>query len=132
MTRLIKNILFLLIMIQFKRTDHINICVSPERLEEARAFYANVIGLQPAHRPDVFGIPGYWFLIADIELHIGIEPALPPSNRHTAFEVTNLDECRRHLEANAITIKEEPYIPGRNRFTFIDPFDNRLELLEYI
>ncbi|GAB2988140.1 VOC family protein [Mucilaginibacter puniceus] len=119
-------------MIKFKRTDHINICVPEERLEEARAFYTNIIGLQPTHRPDVFGIPGYWFLVADIELHIGIEPALPPSNRHTAFEVTNLDECRRHLEANGIAINEEPSIPGRNRFSFIDPFSNRLELMEFI
>ena len=119
-------------MIKFKRTDHINICVPAERLEEAREFYTTVIGLQPTHRPDVFGIPGYWFLVADIELHIGIEPALPPSNRHTAFEVTNLDECRRHLVANGITIKEEPNIPGRNRFSFVDPFSNRLELMEFI
>ena len=119
-------------MIQFKRTDHINICVPHEKLEEAREFYAKVIGLQPAFRPDVFGIPGYWFLMADIELHIGIEPALPPSNRHTAFEVTNLAECRKHLEANGIVIKEEPLIPGRDRFSFVDPFTNRLELLQYV
>jgi catechol 2,3-dioxygenase-like lactoylglutathione lyase family enzyme len=119
-------------MMQFKRTDHINICVAPERLEEAREFYTQVIGLQPTFRPDVFGIPGYWFLMADIELHIGIEPALPPSNRHTAFEVTNLAECRKHLEANGIVIKEEPLLPGRNRFSFVDPFTNRLELLQYV
>jgi catechol 2,3-dioxygenase-like lactoylglutathione lyase family enzyme len=119
-------------MIKFKRTDHINICVPTERLEEAREFYINIIGLQPTHRPDVFDVPGYWFLMADIELHIGIEPALPPSNRHTAFVVEDLDECRRYLEANGIAIKEEPCIPGRNRFTFVDPFSNRLELMEFI
>lgn len=119
-------------MINFKRTDHINICVPHEQLEEAREFYTNVIGLKPTHRPDVFDMPGYWFLVADIELHIGIEPALPPSDRHTAFEVTNLDECRKHLEANGIEIKEEPRIPGRKRFSFVDPFSNRLELLEYV
>ena len=119
-------------MIKFKRTDHINICVPAERLEEAREFYINIIGLLPITRPDVFGVPGYWFLMADIELHIGIEPALPPSNRHTAFVVENLDECRNYLEANGFAIKEEPYIPGRNRFTFVDPFSNRLELMEFI
>lgn len=119
-------------MIQFKRTDHINICVASERLEEAREFYANIIGLQPAYRPDVFGIPGYWFLIADIELHIGIESPIEPTNRHTAFEVTNLAECRQHLQAHGIEIKEEPEIAGRDRFTFVDPFDNRMELLQYV
>jgi catechol 2,3-dioxygenase-like lactoylglutathione lyase family enzyme len=119
-------------MIQFKRTDHINICVAPERLEEAREFYTTIIGLQPTHRPDVFGIPGYWFLIGDIELHIGIEQPIGYSNRHTAFEVTNLAECRKHLETNGITIHEEPLIPGRERFSFVDPFDNRMELLQFV
>ncbi len=120
-----------MLMIQFKRIDHINICVATERLEEAREFYANVIGLQPTHRPDVFGIPGYWFLIADIELHIGIEPPIAPTNRHTAFEVANLAECREHLIAHGITIHEEPLIPSRERFSFVDPFGNRMELLQF-
>ncbi len=119
-------------MIQFKRTDHINICVAPDRLEEARDFYASVIGLTPTQRPDVFGVPGYWFLIADIEFHIGIEQPVGYSNRHTAFEVTNLAECRKHLQANGIAIHEEPLIPGRERFSFVDPFDNRMELLQFV
>ncbi|MEO8884666.1 MAG: phage portal protein, partial [Mucilaginibacter sp.] len=71
-------------------------------------------------------------LIADIELHIGIEPPVAPSNRHTAFEVTNLAECRKHLMANGISIHEEPNISGRQRFSFVDPFSNRMELLQYI
>jgi catechol 2,3-dioxygenase-like lactoylglutathione lyase family enzyme len=120
-------------MIQFKRTDHINICVPPERLEEARQFYTTVIGLEPTPRPDwVFDVPGYWFIIASIELHIGIEAPIPPSFRHTAFEVADLAAARKRLTDNGIPVHEEPVIPGRVRFSFYDPFGNRMELLEYV
>jgi catechol 2,3-dioxygenase-like lactoylglutathione lyase family enzyme len=116
----------------YKRTDHINICVPIERLEEARLFYINVMGLEQKARPDVFDVPGYWFTWGDIELHIGIEPALPLSARHTAFEVSDAQVARQWLEQNNIETYDEPLIEGRNRFTFYDPFGNRMELLEYI
>jgi len=118
-------------MIDFIRADHINICVPPERLEEARLFYLEIIGLAPIARPDVFGAPGYWFDIGGIQLHIGIEPPKPQSLRHTAFEVKNLEEAAKLLEKNNVQILQEPVIPGRRRFSFYDPFGNRMELLQY-
>jgi len=119
-------------MIEFLRADHVNICVPPERLEEARRFYANVIGLPEIYRPDVFGAPGYWFQVSNIELHIGIEPAKPQSMRHMAWEVKNLEEAAKLLEANNVKVIEECEIPGRARFSFHDPFGNRTELLQMI
>lgn len=118
-------------MIQFKRIDHFHICVPKERLEEARKFYSEVIGLKEKFRPDVFGADGHWFDIAGAELHIGVEPVLPPSIRHTALEVIDLEAARKQLESNGIEVFQESVIPGRNRFSFIDPFGNRMELLEY-
>ncbi len=76
-------------MITFKRADHINISVPPERLEEAFEFYSEVLGLEQIERPDkIFGSKGYWFNIGDIGFHIGsyANPALPRStSRHTRF-----------------------------------------------
>lgn len=118
-------------MIQFKRIDHFHVCVPLERLEEARKFYSEVIGLRQKYRPDVFGAEGYWFDIAGAELHIGVEPALPHSIRHTALEVTDLEAARQQLESNGITVYQESVIPGRDRFSFNDPFGNRMELLKY-
>ena len=119
-------------MITFKRADHIHICVPPERLEEARRFYTDIIGLIPDHRPEVFHNPGYWFRIGDIGFHIGIEAPLPRTSRHSAFEVANIKEARKHLEQNGVEIYEEEVIPGRERFFFLDPFGNRMELLQII
>ena len=42
----------------------------------------------------------------------------------------NLDEARIHLEKNHVKIKEKIQIPGQKRFSFIDPFGNKVELLE--
>ncbi|HEY0245340.1 MAG TPA: VOC family protein [Mucilaginibacter sp.] len=118
-------------MISFKRLNHVHISVPPERLEEARIFYTNVIGLSPTNRPDeVFDTTGYWFTITDIELHIGTEQAQPRSIRHYAFEVDDLAAARKHLKNNGVELAEEPVIPGRMRFSFIDPFGNRVELLQ--
>lgn len=119
-------------MINFKRIDHIHICVPHEKLEEARLFYTRVIGLQPTERPDVFSSNGYWFKVAGVELHIGVEDSLPRSIRHTAFEVSNIAAARMHLVKNSVEIVEEPLIPGRERFAFIDPFGNRIELLQLL
>ena len=120
-------------MIRFKRLNHVHISVPAEQLEEARIFYTDVMGLKQAARPDdVFDAPGYWFNINDIELHIGTEPAMPRSIRHYAFEVDDLATAKQHLTANGVEVMEEPVIPGRERFSFIDPFGNRVELLELI
>ena len=119
-------------MINFKRADHIHICVPYEKLEEARFFYTNVMGLQLIDRPDVFSSAGYWLRMADIELHIGVEDNLPRSIRHTAMEVSDVSAARKHLENHGVEIAEEPVIPGRIRFAFIDPFGNRMELLQML
>ena len=120
-------------MIDLIRADHIHICAPPERLEEARIFYADVIGLALTERPHhLFSSVGYWFRAGDIGLHIGIEPFTCRSIRHTAFEVKDVIAARKHLEHNNVEIVEEPHIPGRIRFAFIDPFGNRMELLQLI
>jgi catechol 2,3-dioxygenase-like lactoylglutathione lyase family enzyme len=117
-------------MISFKRIDHIHICVPPERLEDARHFYTEVMGLKEMHRPVELGDEGIWFTAANIELHIGIEEQLPNTICHTAFEVADLDAARQHLVNNGVAIQKQRLLPGRSRFSFTDPFGNRMELLQ--
>ena len=120
-------------MIDFIRADHINICVPPERLEEAKEFYRNIIGLPLDTRPDhLFSSKGYWFKAGDISLHISIEPFIGRTVRHTAFQVSDIAEARAVIEQYNLEIIEEPCIPDRSRFAFIDPFGNRMELLQII
>jgi len=119
-------------MIKFKRVDHVHIAVPPEKIEEAKDFYTKIIGLEPVERPDhLFNSAGYWFAIADVQLHVGIEPQMPISTRHTAFEITDVAAALTYLEGK-VEILDEPEIPGRIRFAFHDPFGNRIELLQYL
>src|ERR1700754_2412917 len=105
--------------INFKRVDHIHIAVPPEKLEESKQFYTDVIGLELIDRPNhLFTTSGYWFNIGDIQLHVGVEPQVPASTRHTAFEVADVDAARNYLEGK-VQLLEEPVIPGRSRFAFL-------------
>jgi catechol 2,3-dioxygenase-like lactoylglutathione lyase family enzyme len=120
-------------MIDFVRVDHFHVCVTPERLEEAKLFYTQVIGLELIYRPDhLFSSAGYWLNIGDVQLHIGVEPVLPTTIRHTALQIADVEAARLHLQRHNVDIIEEPVIPGRSRFAFLDPFGNRMELLQLI
>ncbi len=117
--------------INFKKLDHLQICIPKGKEDEAREFYTDIFGLKEIPKPEAL-IPngGLWYEIADIQLHIGTENEVNKSKRHPAFEVANLTEAKKHLEQNGVSIKEEIQIPGQNRFSFKDPFGNRIELLQ--
>lgn len=72
-----------------------------------------------------------WFQMGDIQLHIRAEDVHDISQRHPAFEISDLQAVRAMLQAQGIEIKNESKIPGRDRLSFRDPFGNRIELIEY-
>jgi catechol 2,3-dioxygenase-like lactoylglutathione lyase family enzyme len=118
-------------MIKFKRLDHVQICIPVGKEREARQFYTDIIGLAEIPKPDEL-IPngGLWYQIADIQLHIGTENETGKSKRHPAFEVEDIHLARTHLENHGVKLREDKQVPGQMRFSFIDPFDNRIELLQ--
>ena len=124
----------------FKRIDHVQITIPKGSEDEAREFYSDLLGLEEIEKPDSLKASGgVWFKIPGAELHLGVEnPSLTlpegegkPSKRHPAFEIKNLNAVKKHLIENNVKIKEEIPISGRKRFSFYDPFGNRIELLEY-
>ncbi len=120
-------------MITYNRFDHVYISVPPGKQDDAHLFYTKVMGFAPMVRPSVFSTSkGYWYQLPGMELHIGTEAGTPLLKQHFAMEVTDLAAARKHLTDNGVKINEETPIPGRNRFTFQDPFGNRIELLEYV
>lgn len=118
-------------MIDFKRLDHIQLCIPVGKENEARKFYTDIIGLVEIPKPkELIKNGGLWDQLADIQLHIGTENEINKSKRHPAFEVNDLKSARMVLEMHDISIKEEIQIPGQNRFSFLDPFENQIEFLE--
>jgi catechol 2,3-dioxygenase-like lactoylglutathione lyase family enzyme len=118
-------------MIKFTRLNHIQICIPTGKEDEARRFYTDIIGLPEIPKPEeLIKNGGLWYQLADIQLHIGTENETNNSKRHPAFEVEDIQTARAHLEKNGVKIKEEIQLPGQTRFSFIDPFGNRIELLQ--
>ncbi len=117
--------------INFKRIDHVQICIPKGAEDDARKFYGGVMGLKEIPKPaSLIANGGLWYLIADIELHLGVEETVK-TRRHPAFEISDVAAARKLLE-DIVQIVEEPIIPGRMRFAFIDPFGNKIELLQMI
>ena len=67
--------------------SHVAIAVND--LDEARAFYCDVLGFEVLPRPD-FGFPGLWLRVGALQLHLGLadEPVSPgPGFPHFALFV---------------------------------------------
>ncbi|HKR00340.1 MAG TPA: VOC family protein [Pyrinomonadaceae bacterium] len=117
--------------IHIKKLDHVQICIPLGEEGKAREFYTRVLGLEEIEKPEALKPSGgLWFQMGNIQLHVGVEEVQGKSKRHPAFEVENLDEIRRYLEENRVKVKDEIPVPGLGRFSFFDPFDNRIEFLE--
>ncbi len=115
----------------FKRLDHVQLCIPPGAESEARDFYGRLLGLAEIEKPaPLRANGGMWFQIADIQLHIGIEAQQDKSKRHPAFEVEEIEAVRAYLEAHNVPTRAEPQVNGLKRFSFFDPFANRIELME--
>ncbi len=118
-------------VLKFRRLDHIQICIPKDREEEARQFYSGLLGLIEIPKPaELVKNGGLWYKLGDIQLHIGIEDQINTSKRHPAFEVEELKEVEKYFKEKGIKIREEIQIHGQFRFSFQDPFGNRIELLE--
>lgn len=117
--------------INIRRLDHVQLCIPRGAEERAREFYAGLLGLEEIEKPEPLkGRGGMWFRVADIQLHIGVEDAQAESKRHPAFEVEGVEEIRKFLEAKGVRTRDEPALAGLRRFSFFDPFENRIEFLE--
>jgi catechol 2,3-dioxygenase-like lactoylglutathione lyase family enzyme len=117
--------------IRFRRLDHVQVCIPRDAEERAREFYGGLLGLEEVEKPEALKQNGgMWYNVADVQLHVGVEDMVAPSKRHPAFEVEGVADVRAYLERSGVRTKDEPDIPGIKRFSFFDPFGNRIELLE--
>jgi catechol 2,3-dioxygenase-like lactoylglutathione lyase family enzyme len=117
--------------INIKRLDHVQVCIPRGTEPEAREFYGGLLGLEEIAKPEALRENGgMWYKVADVQLHVGVEEVVAPSKRHPAFEVERVEEVRAFLERNGVRTRDEPSLPGIARFSFFDPFGNRIELME--
>ncbi|HET7629430.1 MAG TPA: VOC family protein [Bacillales bacterium] len=117
--------------IHFVKLDHVQVCIPNGAEEEARVFYAGVLGLKEIAKPKaLLKNGGLWFEAADVQLHIGTEEPKQKGKAHPAFQVSNVRAAKEHLIRSGVRTQEETPVPGVERFSFFDPFGNRIEMLE--
>lgn len=111
---------------------HIQIEMPPGKEDQARAFYADLLGLTETPKPArLAGRGGCWFLGDDLELHIGVDEDFRPARKaHPAFRVRGLAALRTKFEEAGIESVDGTQLEGHERFYAYDPFGNRLELIE--
>lgn len=125
-------------MIKFRTIDHVQLAIPKGSEEMARKFYGGSLGLEEIEKPDSLKPSGgVWYKIGNIELHLGVSSANAHAENeqgkkeHPAFVIEELHKTKKYLTDMGVKIREEIEIPGRSRFSFYDPFGNRIELLGY-
>ena len=127
-------------MLKLNRIHHIAIICTD--YQKSKHFYTEILGLnivrevyreqRDSYKLDL-EVAGQY----QVELFSFPYPPARPSRpealglRHLAFEVDDIDAALKHLKGK-VQISEEIVIPGWRRFSFYDPFGNRIELLQIL
>ena len=118
-------------MTQIIRLQHAAVTVPTARLDEARRFYSDVLGLREVPRPpELQDRPGIWYSFGSTELHIQARDGAPQEtgDRHPALIVDDIDGWRARFAQHGVEVIDQPTIYNRRRFNVRDPFGNLLEL----
>jgi catechol 2,3-dioxygenase-like lactoylglutathione lyase family enzyme len=110
----------------------VQVLAPPGGVEEARRFYADVIGLEEIERPATMGGAGAWFRTGSQQLHVAEHAEFTPAAKaHPAFELAgpDLDALAERLDASGAAVQWDERLPGARRFYSYDPAGNRLEFL---
>jgi catechol 2,3-dioxygenase-like lactoylglutathione lyase family enzyme len=115
-----------------RRIDHVLIAMPTGREEEARAFYAGILGLtEQIKPPQLAARGGRWFKSGDLEVHLGVEKNFIPARKaHPAFIVDDLAGMVTKAAQAGLRVTADEPIEGCDRRHIDDPFGNRIELIE--
>ena len=111
--------------------NHVQVNVPSADLERAREFYIGFMGMKEIARPSTFKSKGIWMHAGGFEMHIGLEDNVnrAATRAHVAYEVSDISAWRKKVESAGYAVKDQPLIPGYDRFQFRDPFGNNIEII---
>lgn len=112
--------------------DHIQLSIPPGAEDAARAFYGDLLGFVEVPKPaELAGRGGVWFEQGHIHLHLGVEPDMRPLKKaHPGLLTDNLRMLILRCRAVGVTVTLDTPLPGYDRAHILDPFGNRIELLQ--
>ena len=113
--------------------DHVQLAIPAGGEDEARAFFAGLLGMREVAKPDTLSPSGCWFEGGGANLHIGVDPDFVPARKaHPAFLVDDLERLRERLRAAGIATRDDKPVEGYARFFAFDPFGNRIEFMQRV
>ncbi len=113
--------------------DHVQLSIPPGEEGKARAFYVGVLGFTEVPKPaSLAGRGGAWFTQGQVNLHLGIEADFRPLKKaHPALLVDDIEALVVRVRGAGHEVDTaQPPLDGYTRVHVLDPFGNRLELME--
>ena len=113
--------------------DHVQVAMPRGAEQQARAFYADLLGLEEiAKPPQLARRGGLWFRCGALQLHLGVEePFAPARKAHPALRIVGYRDLLERLERAEITVVRDAELSAIERAFVSDPFGNRLELIAW-
>ncbi|GAA0533704.1 VOC family protein [Paractinoplanes ferrugineus] len=118
--------------VKFVGLHHVQLLIPSGGEDDARRFYAGVLGMTELEKPTVLKARGgCWFRGGGWEIHLAPVPSFEPARRaHPGVLVDGLDLLAEKLEAAGHPVEWDPHFPGHRRLYAFDAHGNRLEFLE--
>ena len=118
--------------------NHFNIRTPRSLMEQVRAFYCDVIGLEEGYRPNV-SAHGHWLYLGDLPVLHLMEWQDPPPNDlvprgyldHVAFSCEGLSQMTNQLDVLGVNYRRRDFPVQGKAFTQLileDPVGNGVEL----
>jgi catechol 2,3-dioxygenase-like lactoylglutathione lyase family enzyme len=109
--------------------DHVQLAIPVGGEEQARAFFVERLGFVEVPKPSALAVRGgAWFEAGEVRVHVGADPAFVPATKaHPAFVVRHLVQL---IERAQLAVRWDDEIPGVVRCHVLDPFGNRIELID--
>lgn len=112
--------------------DHVQLAMPHGSESIARSFYVGILGFHEVSKPaELAARGGCWFTTGTVDVHLGSDGGfVAPARAHPAFVVGDLDGARRALIAAGVDVDDDGSGVGLRRFYLVDPFGNRIELVD--
>jgi catechol 2,3-dioxygenase-like lactoylglutathione lyase family enzyme len=116
----------------FSAIDHVQLAMPAGAEEQARAFYAGVLGMVELPKPPQLAKRGgCWFASGEVQIHVGVEADFRAARKaHPGLRCGDYEGLRARLRAAGVGIHDDDNIPGVRRCHISDPFGNRIELVK--
>lgn len=110
--------------------DHVQLAMPRGEEDQARDFYAGVLGMAEVAKPEPLATRGgVWFVAGAAHVHLGVDDAFAPAKKGHPALLVDLLAVRRALTEAGIEVIEDDSLDGVERIYAHDPFGNRIEFI---